>query len=105
MIDPRFGRAKYFMIFDSESGDITFLDNEQNLQSPSGAGIQSAQTIVNAGVDSLLTGHCGPKAFRALNAAGVSVYTHVQGDVTDAIEAFQTGKLQKADQADVEGHW
>ena len=104
-IDSRFGRANYFLLVDTESDERNFIDNVQNLQSPSGAGIQSAQIVVNAGADAVLTGHCGPKAFRALCAAGIAVYTNVTGSVDDAVNDFKQGNLKKAEQADVQGHW
>ena len=40
-VDPRFGRTKYFFLTDSEVDDYEIIDNEQNLNSPRGAGIQA----------------------------------------------------------------
>lgn len=45
-LDLRFGRAKNFVMVDSETGEIQVVDNEQNLDLPQGAGIQAGQTIV-----------------------------------------------------------
>ena len=104
-VDPRFGRALYFCIYETDSDTFEFIDNAQSLNSPSGAGVQAAQTILNAGVSALVTGHCGPKAFRALAAANVQIYTNVAGTVQEAVSAFKNHKLKLADEADVEGHW
>jgi len=104
-VDPRFGRSKYFMIFDDTNGTWEFIDNNQNLQAAQGAGIQSAANVVNAGCEVLISGHCGPKAFTALNKAGVAVYTVSSGTVQNAIDSFKQGKLVKIESADVEGHW
>jgi predicted Fe-Mo cluster-binding NifX family protein len=104
-VDPRFGRARVFMVFDDEKETWESIDNNQNLQAAQGAGIQSAANVVNAGCTSLISGHCGPKAFRALSSAGVTVYTAYKGTVRDAISAFRSGKLLKLESADVEGHW
>lgn len=52
-----------------------------------------------------MTGHCGPKAFRVLSAAGVKVYDTDQPTVAAALEAFKAGWLKPAESADVEGHW
>ena len=38
-VDPRFGRAKYFIIYDVDSDEFEAVDNEQNLNAPQGAGI------------------------------------------------------------------
>lgn len=104
-IDPRFGRAKYFMLFDDVLESWEFIDNNQNLQAAQGAGIQSAANVVNAGCEVLISGHCGPKAFAALNKAGVAVYTITSGTVRDAVDAFKRGKLAKLESSDVDGHW
>jgi hypothetical protein len=58
------------------------------------------------GCDSVLTGHCGPNAFRALQAAGIRVYAGVTGgSVREAVEQFKAGALREAAAADVQGHW
>ncbi len=104
-VDPRFGRAAKFIVYDMETGEYEAKDNNQNLNAPQGAGIQAAQAVCGFGVTSVLTGHCGPKAFQTLSAGNVKIYTDVQGTVKDAIEAFKTGRLSVANSADVEGHW
>lgn len=104
-VDPRFGRATKFIVYDTESGEYQARDNIQNLNAPQGAGIQAAQAVCGLGVQSVLTGHCGPKAFQVLSAGGVQIYTDVQGTVRDAIEAFKAGKLSAANAADVQSHW
>ncbi|MBN2078364.1 MAG: NifB/NifX family molybdenum-iron cluster-binding protein [Spirochaetes bacterium] len=104
-LDERFGRAAYFIIFDTEKGDSSSIANTQNLELAQGAGIQSARTVINAGAGALVTGNVGPKAFRTLNAAGIEIYLAGSGTVKEAIEAFQAGRLKKVDGANVEGHW
>jgi predicted Fe-Mo cluster-binding NifX family protein len=104
-VDPRFGRAKYFMICDESSGSWEWIDNQQNMDAAQGAGIQSAANVVNAGCEVLITGHCGPKAFTALQKAGVSVYTVSDCTVQNAIDLYKKGALQKLESADVQGHW
>jgi predicted Fe-Mo cluster-binding NifX family protein len=104
-VDPRFGRAACFLLFDTRTREIQNVDNSQSLNAAQGAGIQAAQTVCGLGTECLLTGHCGPKAFRALQAAGVRVYTGASGTVGEAIAALEQGRLQPACAADVEGHW
>jgi predicted Fe-Mo cluster-binding NifX family protein len=104
-IDPRFGRAKFFVVFDETNNMWDAIDNIQNLQAAQGAGIQSAATIVNAGCGVLISGHCGPKAFAALSKAGVVIYLAPGGTVAEAVEAYRNGKLERLDDADVDGHW
>jgi len=104
-VDPRFGRARYFVIVDTETGEFTAVDNEQNLNAAQGAGIQAAQHVAAQGVQAVLTGHCGPKAFRTLSAGGIAVFTGVEGTVADALERYKAGELSTAEDADVHGHW
>jgi len=104
-VDPRFGRARYLLIVDTDSQEQAFHDNTQNLNAVRGAGIQAAENVVRFGANALLTGHCGPKAFRALKAAGIEVYVGVSGSVRDVLDRFNKGEYSPAAGADVEGHW
>ena len=104
-IDPRFGRAQSFIIYDTESGDFEVLDNKQNVNAAQGAGIQAAAAVSGKGVECLITGHCGPNAFRTLNAAGIKVFVGVSGTVKDAIERLKKDELKPVDAPDVQGHW
>ena len=73
-LDPSFGRARNFLVYDLDTQVSNIIGNEQNLGAAQGAGIQAAQTIAKAGANALVTGHCGPKAFRVLEAAGIKVF-------------------------------
>ena len=104
-VDPRFGRAPYFLIVDSETFDFEALDNKENVNALKGAGIQAAGMVSNKGAEVLLTGFCGPNAFKVLKAAKIGVANNAGGTVRDAVEAYLEGKLPLADGADVEGQW
>jgi len=104
-LDPRFGRAAYFIILDAETMDFKAVENTQNLNLPQGAGIQAGKAVAEHHVDALITGHCGPKAFKVLQKAGVKVVTGAGGKVADAIDQFKKGGLAIVSTADVEGHW
>lgn len=104
-VDPRFGRAPWFIVVDIDAGTFDLVENTQNLNAAQGAGVQSAQAVAGCRADAVITGHCGPKAFRALKAGGVKVYTGASGTVADAIEQFKAGSLEESAEADVESHW
>jgi len=105
-VDARLGRAEHFVVVDSESGEVLqTIPNKQNKQAAAGAGVQAGQTIAGAGADAVLCAHCGPKAFRVLQAAGLKVYTGATRTVGDALRAFRNGELTEAQGADIEGHW
>ena len=104
-LDARFGRAPKFLVYDLDSETFEVVDNQQNLNATQGAGIQSAETVARLGVNSLVTGHCGPKAFRVLQAAGIRIYNTSAATVTEALDQYHGGKLAEASSADVDGHW
>ncbi len=104
-VDQRFGRARYFVVVDTETDAVEVQDNEVNLNAVQGAGIQSAQNLAAIGVSAVITGHLGPNAFRTLSAAGIKGYTGAKGKIAEAIKEFKAGKLTPVDSADVEGHW
>lgn len=104
-LDPRFGRAKAFLIHDLESGESLLADNAQNIEAAQGAGIQAAQTVAASGAKALVSGHVGPKAFAALSAAGIDIYLSGDATASQVIQAFKAGTLARQNGADVEGHW
>jgi predicted Fe-Mo cluster-binding NifX family protein len=104
-LDLRFGRAPKFLVYDLDSGTYEVVDNRQNVDAAQGAGIQSSETVARLGVKSIVTGHCGPKAFRVLQAAGIKVYTSDAPTVAAALVLYRSGKLIETKAADVEGHW
>jgi predicted Fe-Mo cluster-binding NifX family protein len=104
-VDQRFGRAKSFAVYDTESQEWSFLDNTVQLNAAQGAGIQTAEILAKNGVQAVISGHCGPNAFRTLSAAGIKAYTGAAGSAREALDAFNDGKLTASDSADVQGHW
>lgn len=104
-LDSRLGRAHCFIIYDQKIKKIEVVDNKQNLNAVQGAGIQAAMHVVEAGGECVITGHCGMKAFRVLNEAGIKVYLTTAKTVKEALDQFEKGQLSEAKSADVEGHW
>ena len=104
-LDTRFGRAAKFLVYNTENDTFVVADNSQNLNAAQGAGIQAAQNVAATGAEVLVSGHCGPKAFRVLKAAGIRVYTAEAETLSDALARYKAGTLKELVQADVEGHW
>ena len=104
-VDPRFGRAKFLVLIDTDTGEFTAHDNTQNLGAPQGAGIQAAQNVAGLGAAAVITGNVGPKAFAVLQAGGVKPYIGAIGSVQEVVEQFKEGRLKCADQANVDSHW
>lgn len=104
-LDSRFGRAPKFLIYDLDVQSFEVIDNVQNLNAAQGAGIQSAETVARLGAGAVVTGHCGPKAFRVLKAAGIRIFNTDPATVAEALAKYRAGALVEAGAADVEGHW
>lgn len=104
-LDRRFGRAAGFLVYDLDDDTFEVIDNQQNLNAVQGAGIQAAQRVVDTGAEAVVTGNCGPKAFRVLAAAGIRVYNSTASTVEGALAAYRKGDLAAAPSANVEGHW
>ena len=104
-VDPRFGRAAYILIVDTETFDFEVLDNQENVNALKGGGIQAASMVSKKGAEVLLTGFCGPNAFKAMAAAKIGVANDASGSIKEAIQAYLDGKLPLADEANVEGQW
>ena len=104
-VDPRFGRAPYIIIVDTETMAYQALDNSANVNAFKGAGIQAATMVADKGAEVLLTGYCGPNAFKTAQAAGIKVVNDVTGTVGGAVKTFLAGNVQYSEAANTEGHW
>ena len=104
-VDPRFGRAPYFLLVDSETMEFEVVANQQNLQAAQGAGIQAAALVAQHRPTAVITGNCGPKAYNTLAAASIPVLLGVAGSVRDAVHQYLQGKLSPAQGPNVSGHW
>ena len=104
-IDPRFGRASYFIIYDTSDDSFEAITNEQNAQASQGAGVQSAQTVAGKKVEWVVSGNMGPKAFMGLQAAGIKIASWDKGTVEEAVKLIKENKLEEISQANVQGHW
>lgn len=103
-LDSRFGRAPKFLIYDLEAQSFEVIDNRQNLEAAQGAGIQTAQNIVATGAAAIVTGHCGPKAFRVLQASGIKVFNSEAATVAEALQCYRNGQLAEALAPNSAGH-
>ena len=104
-IDLRFGRAAYILIVDTKTLEFEAFDNNENKNAFKGAGIQAAAMVSDKGADVLLTGFCGPNAFKTLETAGIKVVNDQAGRVIDAVQKFKQGNVAYADSANKDGHW
>jgi len=88
-LDPRFGRAHYFLIINPETSQVEVVENP-NREAVQGAGILTAQLISSKDVGTVVTGHCGPNAQRVLESSGIQVIEGVSGKINVILEKLKT---------------
>lgn len=96
-VDPRFGRAAYMLVIDTDTGQAEGFDNPGQ-HAPGGAGIKAAQFVTNLNVQAVISGDFGPHASEALRTAQINMFLY--GDcrtVSEAAERFKAGRLQQID--------
>jgi predicted Fe-Mo cluster-binding NifX family protein len=103
-LDPRFGRAKWIILLDSETGIFEARDNTENLSAAKGAGIQTGKDLARLGVEVVITGNIGPNASKTMKEAKVRVYHTDAPSVQDAIVLFNAGKLKRLNDSGPEGY-
>ncbi|WP_458012151.1 NifB/NifX family molybdenum-iron cluster-binding protein [Candidatus Solincola sp.] len=103
-VDPRFGRCAYLLFVDTDTLEFEAVSNP-NVSAGGGAGIGTAQMVVDRGAKAVLTGNVGPNAFGVLSQAGIAVYTGVAGTVRQAAENFKSGGMTTASAPTVGGHF
>ncbi len=98
LVVPQFGRAPTFTIVElSESGEVKSVEVINNVatQQLSGAGVSSAQLMVDKGVKCVITGSVGPKAMDVLSSAGIKIYSAAGLTVEEAIKKLVSGQLSE----------
>jgi len=93
-VSASFGRAPYFMVHDTKTGENVFLDNAAAASS-GGAGIKAAQAVVDSGAKALLTPRVGENAAEVLAAAGVELYRSRPGTAGENVYCFNNNELPR----------
>ncbi|MCS3901202.1 NifB/NifX family molybdenum-iron cluster-binding protein [Methanococcus voltae] len=90
--EQRFGRSPYFIIYDTESKEFEAIDNT-NTSSAHGAGIGSAQLIIQNKAKVLISGNIGPNAKAVLESEGINVLKGTESTVIENINKFEANEL------------
>ena len=95
IIDARFGRTDYIVLYDEDSDKLSSVDNRDIEGVAHGAGPQTAQKLFDLTPDVLITGNGpGGNAATVLQKANLKIYVGA-ADMTikQAYEAFKKGSL------------
>lgn len=96
-MDSRFGRAPAFLLVEEEeaSEEVTAQDNPATTAAH-GAGTAAAATMADLGVNVVISGRFGPKAYEALTALGVEMWAAPGGlTAREALDRYRAGELQR----------
>ncbi len=104
-MDTRFGRASNFLVVETDSGELTVVDNTTNLNAAQGAGIQAAQSVIESGACCLICDFVGPKAHRVLSEGDVKMYSTKAATVGEALILFLNNELEETTTANAREHW
>lgn len=94
MLDSRFGRCSYFLIYDSEQELVNAVENKGQ-SAGGGAGISAAQQMIDNDVEAVITGNMGPNAYNLICSSGIKVYRCAPVSCREAIDLFKDGKLEE----------
>ena len=97
MMDPRFGRTEYILIYDDVEEEFSNYDNRAIANEAHGAGPQTAQKICELNPDILITGNGpGGNAAAVLEKAGMKIYIGAgEMSAKEAFDAFKDGTLKE----------
>jgi len=95
-VEGLFGRSRFFILVDPDTGEWEALDNLSNLSATQLVGVATAQNLVRKNIKTVMTGKCGARAFEALQAAGVEVILDTKGTVRQALGRLGRGEVMPA---------
>jgi len=97
MMDPRFGRTEFILLYDDEKKELSHSDNRAIENMAHGAGPQTAQKLFELDPDVLITGNGpGGNAAAVLKNSRVKIFVGA-GDMTvqEAFDAYNKGELKE----------
>jgi len=95
-MDPRFGRAPYFLVVDFDTNKV--IGQYENIYSDSahGAGTGAAAAMSSNGVHAVISGRFGPKAHSALGQLDIEMLIAPEGiTASEALNKMAAGDLKK----------
>jgi predicted Fe-Mo cluster-binding NifX family protein len=85
-LDCRFGRAAYFLYYDTDEKKILAVDENEFKNEDSGVGIKIGTMAIEKKCGAVIGAQTGPKLTEILKEAGVKLIVRNEGTVRDALE-------------------
>ncbi len=99
LIDARFGRAEYIVIYDDQNKSLTAYDNSAVKNEAHGAGTATSQKVFELKPDVVITGNGpGETALKVLKLINIQIFTDAHNmTLAQAFEHYSENKLKKMD--------
>lgn len=96
LMDPRFGRTQYLLLYDEEKDELKAVDNSAVENEAHGAGPLTVQKLIALNPDILITGNGpGGNAATLLEREEITIYTGAGGiKVKEAYASFKNNNLK-----------
>jgi len=102
VLDTRFGRAKAFVVMDTETNEWQGYANPA-VGATGGAGVEAAEFIVEKDAEAAISGAFGPNAYDVLSAANIGMYQAETGTATELVQKLKDGALEPVKSYSVRG--
>lgn len=86
ILDKRFGRAGYFLVYDTDEQKILTIRENQFKNDGHGVGIKTSTFVIESGCQAVIGAQPGPKAAAILGQANVKMIVDDKGTVKEALE-------------------
>ncbi|MEA1974724.1 MAG: NifB/NifX family molybdenum-iron cluster-binding protein [Bacillota bacterium] len=96
--DKRFARAECFAVYNTDSNEYTFIDNNAK-DGAHGAGPKAAQTVIDLSIDVLITGNLGPRALAVIENTNIKSYRINGNTIDENVKNYLDGKLEEISSA------
>lgn len=102
--DDRFGRAEYYVVFNTDERVSKTVENTAKNES-AGAGGSAVRLLSKAEVDVILVPELGPKAVDAVKAFDMKAYRYTDRvTVRELVAAYQAGELERIETNTTKSH-
>ncbi|RCV64692.1 putative Fe-Mo cluster-binding protein, NifX family [Methanophagales archaeon] len=96
VVSEHFGRSPTFTVVDMVNNKVEIV---QNTGEHFGGVGNTPDLVAGAGAEIMLCSGLGPRAINMFEELGIEVYVGASGTVSEAISAFQAGRLKEASDA------
>lgn len=103
LLDQRFGRCKYFQIYDTDTKCFSLIENK-GFTASGGAGIASSNQLIDEGIKIIITGSLGPNAFDIISESEIQAYKCSSLPINEIIDKYNNGELEKINSCGVSHH-